>query len=63
MKKSVYHPLPTNMVVLRRKIKSEFESISDVMVTTSILDIKIMVVSGWNVSGATMKGEVFKHLS
>ena len=32
LKERVYHPLPTNLAALKRKIKSEFERIPEVMV-------------------------------
>ena len=40
LKERVYHPLPTNVAALKRKIKSEFERIPEVMVIKSIQDMK-----------------------
>ena len=42
LKERVYHPLPTNLVALKIKIKSEFERIPEVMVMRSIMDMKMM---------------------
>ena len=40
LQERVYHPFPTNLAALKRKIKSEFERIPEVMVIKSILDMK-----------------------
>ena len=45
LKERVYHPLPNNLAALKRKIRSEFESIFEAMVTKSIQDIKRRGVS------------------
>ena len=40
LKERFYHPLPTNLAALNRKIKSEIERIPEVIVIKSIQDMK-----------------------
>ena len=40
LKERAYHPIPTNLATLKRKIMTEFKRIPEVMVIKSILDMK-----------------------
>ena len=40
LKEKVYQPLPANMASLKRKIRSEFEKIPDLLVTKAVLSMK-----------------------
>ena len=40
LKEKVYQPLPTTMAALKRKIKTEFERIPDMMVKKAVLNMK-----------------------
>ena len=63
LKERVYHPLPTNLAALKRKIKSEFERIPEVIVIKSIQNMKRRGVSWWNLKWASLKEKIFKHFS